>query len=231
MKRAGADHPGSSEPQQPVSPALDCGTPRQAPPALNALNARGPQPVSPALDCGKGLSAVHTSRPTQHRWAAKRLVLPGLLLALLACEGFSGCGRKGPPRPPQWVEPRPPRNLWVERSDEGARLRFTIPDAYVDGAPMLDLAWLEILRACPPTAEMEQIGRIAVFDAAALRPRSEYSILDTAVKPDAACAWAVVAISADDDRSQPTVFPSPVPSPSASPAPTTTPSPAASPAG
>ncbi len=135
------------------------------------------------------------------------------LLAGLLAVVLPACGRRGLPRPPQWVLPVPPRDLSVEHTSEGALVRFRSPESYVDGSAMHDLAWLEIWRACPPEAPPKRVARVPIFDAAGLQPRQDYAILDATAPGTPPCAWQVLAISSDGDQSAPAVFPTPLPTP------------------
>ncbi len=145
---------------------------------------------------------------TQRRGTARVAALAVLLAAILPA-----CGRRGLPRPPQWVLPAAPADLSVEQTSEGAMVRFRSPDSTVDGSAMHDLAWLEIWRTCPPETAPRRVARVPIFDAAGLRPRQDYAILDASAPDALSCAWQVVAISADGDQSAPAVFPTPLATP------------------
>ena len=68
-----------------------------------------------------------------------RLRPSALVLVLLLGLPLGACGRKGPPRPPQFVIPRSPEPLVVEENPKGVRITWKRPREYVDGSPLDDL--------------------------------------------------------------------------------------------
>jgi hypothetical protein len=78
-------------------------------------------------------------RPTAVR------ILPAILLLALAC------GKKGDPQAPLPRGPNAVADLAVEQEGDDAVLTFTFPDRLLTGAPLTDLAAIEIYRVVNPS--------------------------------------------------------------------------------
>jgi hypothetical protein len=80
---------------------------------------------------------------------------PPLLLALVVAGGLlAGCGRKGPPVPPERRLPAAVQDLTAAVAGEGVRLGWTLPRVRVDRSPLRDLRRVEVYRR-PETGEKE----------------------------------------------------------------------------
>ncbi|HET7451418.1 MAG TPA: hypothetical protein VFL12_01635 [Thermoanaerobaculia bacterium] len=73
-----------------------------------------------------------------------------LLLALAA----AGCGKKGDPLPPLSTRPARTRDLAAEQQGESAEISFPFPSLRVDGAPLRDLAEIDVYRIENPTPSL-----------------------------------------------------------------------------
>lgn len=82
-------------------------------------------------------------------------------VALATCTLLpEGCGRKAPPRPPQFVRPRRIDDLVATPLTGGIRLTWTRPTETVDGSDMPDLDGIVIRRAVvmEPSAEVDDLA-------------------------------------------------------------------------
>lgn len=123
----------------------------------------------------------------------------GLALALAGI----GCGRKGPPLPPEWVIPDPPGTLAVAEASTGLRVSWKRPKDYADGSALDDLDLFEILRACEPETDFLLVGTVRVTDRDRFRKEPEFSVVDVEAPTDRACRYRVVAVTSDEYRSPP----------------------------
>jgi hypothetical protein len=134
----------------------------------------------------------------------RMLHLAALPLVLAAA---IGCGRKGSPRPPQWVVPNSPEPVLVEDTDRGVRILWKRPRAYADGSSLDDLGSFEIERACEPDTTFRTIGVVRLLDRDRFRKEREFSVIDLDVPKDAPCRYRVVAVTIDEYRSDPAESP------------------------
>jgi len=125
-----------------------------------------------------------------------------LLLAATAPAGV-GCGRVGPPRPPEYVIPMSPDPVAVESSPDGVKLTWRRPRAYVDGEPLDDLAGFRVLRACQPEAVFAEVTTVEVEDQQRFRKASSFSMLDHAAPLGVPCRYQVIAFTFDAYTSPP----------------------------
>lgn len=123
--------------------------------------------------------------------------------AALALATPLACGRKGSPRPPQWVVPNSPDPVLVEDTDRGVRISWKRPRAYADGSTLDDLGAFEIERACEPDTTFRTVGVVRLFDRDRFRKEREFSVIDLDVPKDAPCRYRVVAVTIDEYRSDP----------------------------
>lgn len=127
------------------------------------------------------------------------LVRAAVVLALLN----EGCGRKGPPLPPQWVIPDPPPAVLAEDAPTGLRLTWKRPRAYADGSPLDDLELFEIQRACDVPGEFSSIGTVRLIDRDRFRKETTFSAVDIDAPRGSDCRYRVIAVTSDGYRSPP----------------------------
>ncbi len=69
---------------------------------------------------------------------------------------FSPCGKKGDPQPPLPRGPRAVSDLAVEQEGDDAVLTFAFPDRLLTGAPLPDLASIEVFRVVKPSQALTE---------------------------------------------------------------------------
>ena len=69
-----------------------------------------------------------------------------ILLALIIVASATACGKKGDPRAPELVAPKPINNLSVQSTPDGVTLTWNRPTEYIDGKEIKDLASFVIFR-------------------------------------------------------------------------------------
>jgi hypothetical protein len=131
-----------------------------------------------------------------------------LVVVLLLGLPLGACGRKGPPRPPQFVIPRSPEPLVVEENPKGVRLTWKRPREYVDGSPLDDLDVFDIQRACEPDTDFRTIGTVPIIDRERFRKERSFAVIDLDVPRDRPCRYRVFAVTADGYRSDAAESPS-----------------------
>jgi predicted small lipoprotein YifL len=126
-------------------------------------------------------------------------------VALCACAALlfggpaTGCGRKGPPRPPEDVLPAAIADLAASSVDEGIQLSWTRPTTYTDGSRMLDLGGFVVLRfiggdsASPPQA----IADLPVTDRDRFRQIKRFRYLDVDTIVGGEYGYEVVSYTLD----------------------------------
>lgn len=135
-------------------------------------------------------------RTAKRRWSAGLLGLAALFMPV-------GCGRRGTPRPPQFVIPEAPTELRVRSKPGGLEISFVRPDRTVDGMDMSDLGALELWRSCEPQPEMSQISSIPIVDRGSFRKTTRFTLLDPTPAVDQSCVYRVIAVTTDGYRSAP----------------------------
>ncbi|MCK5378406.1 MAG: hypothetical protein KAJ78_03335 [Acidobacteria bacterium] len=90
---------------------------------------------------------------------ATRMGVVLLLLAGFAAE--TGCGRKGPPLPPELRVADTTRDLQVVQDEGTARLKWSYPQMTTAGGPLPDLESVEVWRAEVPLAQEPPAGTTA----------------------------------------------------------------------
>ena len=107
------------------------------------------------------------------------------LLALVAGLAF-GCGKKGDPEAPQPQGPRAVTDLTVEQEGDDAILTFAFPDRLMSGAPLTDLAAIEVYRVENAPPSLTAPRRAAGPPASASATSSGQSSTTTVTLPGAA---------------------------------------------
>jgi Prokaryotic lipoprotein-attachment site len=156
----------------------------------------------------------------------RRALLAGALqVAFAAAVGFLGCGRKGPPRPPQFVIPESPAPVRVAPVADGLEVTWRRPREYADGTALEDLGGFDVYRSCGEGDAWIPVATLPVSDRERFRKGQSFAFVDRSVHPDAPCRYRVVAATLDGYRSPPAE--GAVGEPEPTPTPTPTPLPAA----
>ncbi|HEY8515209.1 MAG TPA: hypothetical protein VIS07_06835 [Candidatus Binatia bacterium] len=127
----------------------------------------------------------------------------GLALALTGAFAVAGCGRVGPPRPPEYVIPKTADPVEVESAADGVKVTWRRPREYVDGEPLDDLARFVVLRACQPEATFQEIAVVPVTDQQRFRKASIFTLLDSDAPLGVSCRYQVIAMTFDEYASPP----------------------------
>jgi hypothetical protein len=88
-------------------------------------------------------------------WARAGRTLAALAL-LLGIPLSLACGKKGDPQPPLPRGPHAISDLAVEQEGDDAVLTFTFPDRLLTGAPLTDLASIEVYRVVKPSPQLTE---------------------------------------------------------------------------
>jgi hypothetical protein len=131
-----------------------------------------------------------------------RLRPSALVVVLLLGLPLGACGRKGPPRPPQFVIPRSPEPLVVEENPKGVRLTWSARGSSVDGSPLDDLDVFDIQRACEPDTDFRTIGTVPIIDREPLPQGAQLRRDRPRCPPRPPCRYRVFAVTADGYRSE-----------------------------
>jgi hypothetical protein len=115
----------------------------------------------------------------------------------------AGCGRKTPPRPPEYVIPEPPAPVRVSAVPEGQKVSWSRPREYADGTRIDDLGAFDVFRDCGDGGFWTPIATLSVDDRERFRKGRTFSFVDAGVPPDAPCRYRVVAVTLDGYRSPP----------------------------
>lgn len=102
-----------------------------------------------------------------------KVIKPILLIILLFA---AGCGRKGPPKPPEEIAPQAVRFLEVQPSERGVKLRFQAPLKTVGGDEIIGLKLFTIGRRSLGKDASERFLSIAEleFDVTIHNPKSQW---------------------------------------------------------
>jgi hypothetical protein len=126
------------------------------------------------------------------------------LLGLIAAASLAaGCGRVGPPRPPEFVIPRSPDPVNAESAPDGVKVSWQRPKDYIDGEPLDDLAGFRVRRVCQPDAEFVEVTTVPVQDQQRFRKASSFSMLDHEAPLGVSCRYQVIAFTFDEYTSPP----------------------------
>lgn len=147
---------------------------------------------------------------TARRVPPRRLGAPPVLglvvsaiVAVAGSAAVTGCGRVGPPRPPEMVIPRTPDPVTVESAADGVKVSWKRPREYVDGEPLDDLAGFRVLRACQPDVVFTELTTVPVEDQARFRKTGTFSMLDHDAPLGVPCRYQVIAFTFDAYTSPP----------------------------
>ncbi len=117
---------------------------------------RGPRERRPEdLDRGRRRALGAVGSREERGSVALRSVRRALLAALTPFLAFAlACGKKGDPTPPLPRGPRAVSDLAVEQEGAEAVLTFSYPDRLLTGAPLTDLAAIEVYRVVGATSAL-----------------------------------------------------------------------------
>lgn len=146
-------------------------------------------------------------RPPAARRRTTRLAAHALLGAALAGLALLGCGKVGPPRPPEFVIPKSPDPVEVQSTASGLEVTWRRPREYVDGVALDDLAGFEVLRACQPETSFTRVTTVPVTDQQRFRKASSFTILDHEAPLGVPCRYRVIAFTFDEYTSPPAESP------------------------
>lgn len=135
----------------------------------------------------------------------KRLLLLALLIAALT----PACGKRGDPRAPEFVAPKPITNLSARPAPNGVTLMWNRPTEYMDGKQIKDLASFVIFRKevspscldCP--VPYRQLTTVNVEDREKFVKQKQYRFDDVEVRPKAIYRYRVSAQLYDGALSAP----------------------------
>ena len=124
-----------------------------------------------------------------------------LLLSTLA----AACGRKTRLRPPEDVRPTAPDNIIAKAVPEGLLLSWSRPTEYTGGDRMRDLARFEVQRAVDRGGPLayEMRTNFELTDRFRFQKAKRIEWTDTDVVEGQRYLYRVIAITADEDRSDP----------------------------
>lgn len=86
----------------------------------------------------------------------------GRTLSVLAILASLACGKKGDPQAPLPRGPRAVSDLSIEQEGDDAVLTFAFPDRLLTGAPLTDLASIEVYRVLKPSPTLTEPRRAGV---------------------------------------------------------------------
>jgi hypothetical protein len=122
------------------------------------------------------------------------------LLALLV--GWSGCGIKSRPVPPQYARPLPISDLRAQSTAHGILLRWSRPLHFVGGGTIRNLAVFRIYRATD-RAPLALINALPVTDLQRFRQAHSFTYLDTTAAIGTSYRYEVAAATTDGYESSP----------------------------
>ncbi len=115
---------------------------------------------------------------------------------------LAGCGIKGPPQPPEAVRPERILNLAASPDSAGIRLTWSRPERYTKGATMRDLAGFVVMRA-QDDEPLKPLVDLPITDRERFRKQTTLDWVDTTTEMGAAYRYAVVSMTDDGYRSEP----------------------------
>jgi hypothetical protein len=135
----------------------------------------------------------------------KRFLVFALMLAVLG----GACGKKGDPRAPELVTPKPITNLTARSGPSGIILTWRRPTEYLDGTPIKDLASFVIFRKevpqnCPDCpVPYRQLTTVNVEDRDKFVQQRQYRYDDQDVRPKVIYRYRVSSQLLDGSLSAP----------------------------
>ena len=122
-----------------------------------------------------------------------------IALVMLLCVALwsSACGKKGEPRAPELVAPKPIQNLSARIDATGVTLTWNRPTEYVDGRALKDLASFVIFRkelsaSCPDCpVPYRPLTTVFVEDHEKFIKQKQYRYIDMEVRPQAMYRYRV----------------------------------------
>jgi hypothetical protein len=150
------------------------------------------------------MRASAAATPTRRSARAFALLAATACGVLLAVAGsLAGCGKKGPPRPPQFVIPESPAPVLVTAVPDGLKVQWRRPQDYADGSRIEDLGSFDVYRDCVGDGSWQPIAQLEVNDRERFRKGRTFSYVDAGMTPDSGCRYRVVAATTDGYRSPP----------------------------
>lgn len=146
------------------------------------------------------------SFPRNQVWRGVAAALACLLLLLVVA---TGCGRKGPPRAADLVEPVAIGDLTLVLGDRSVRLGWSHPRTARDGRPLTDLAGFVVYRKSTPAdcpdcnAAYGERAMVSVEDEGRFFKQSEYKFTDTELRTGRVYRYRVRVLLSDGSLSRP----------------------------
>lgn len=135
--------------------------------------------------------------------------LPFVLCLLLVLVMVVGCGRKGPPRAADLVEPVAISDLTLVLGDRSVRLGWSHPRTARDGRPLTDLAGFVVYRKSTPAdcpdcnVAYGERAMVSVEDEGRFFKQSEYKFTDTELQTGRVYRYRVRVLLSDGSLSRP----------------------------
>ncbi len=127
-----------------------------------------------------------------------------MLAALAVASLASGCGRKAPPKPPEFAAPKAIGDLRAANRGDGILLSWGRPSEHADDTPLNNLGHFVVERApASSAAGFVQIATLEVTDQERFRKTRTFSYLDRQIEVGSDYLYRVIAFTADGYGSQP----------------------------
>jgi hypothetical protein len=124
--------------------------------------------------------------------------------ALLATLFLPACGRKAPPKPPEFAAPRAISDLRATNVTDGVMLTWSRPREYADGTPLNSLGSFAVERAAAPGAEpFQTVATLKVTDRERFRQARTFHYLDRQPAIGSSYLYRVFSSTTDGYRSRP----------------------------
>jgi len=129
-----------------------------------------------------------------------RQVLAAFAVALL----LGACGRKAPPKPPEFAAPRAISDLRASNRGDGIVLSWSRPRQHPDGAPLNTLGSFVVERAVVGSMPaFQQVATLEVSDRERFRQTRTFRYLDQQPQPGDEYLYRVIAYTYDGYGSEP----------------------------